>query len=242
MRYFYMKTIPNFPEYSICKSGRVFSHKSKRYLKNVVGNCGYLKVTLRSQGKRKYALVHRLLAEAYLPNPDNKPEVNHIDGNRANCSLRNLEWVTPSENVRHAHKLHQHKNSIDYKFMESILHELEHGEGTWATVAEDWGVDPSGLRKLFKRDFERKDKASEFERLCTIINSKPQRKGDKGKGQKTLKIRLIHEDTGEVLEFNSLNDAGRYFEKSPATFHKALKKSRKFNKQYRVESIGHGRS
>ena len=236
-----MKPIPNFPEYSICKSGRIFSHKSKRYLTNVVGRCGYLKVTLRSQGKRKYALVHRLLAEAYLPNPENKPEVNHIDGNRANCSLRNLEWVTPSENVRHAHKLHQHKNSIDYKVMDSILHDLKYKDATWVTTAEKWGVNPSGLRKLFKRDFERKGKSSEFKQLCKIINSKPQRKGDKGKGQKTLKVRLIHEDSNEILEFNSLNEAGRYFGKSPATFHKALKRSRKF-KQYKVESVGHGRS
>ena len=237
-----MKTIPNFPNYSICKSGRVFSHKTNRYLKNMVGHTGYLYVTLRnSEGIRRTASVHRLLAEAFIPNPENKVEVNHIDGNRQNCSLRNLEWVTPSENIRHAHKLHQHKNSINYSNMDCILKELMYGEATWVTIAEDWGVNPSGLRKLFKRKFEREGNTDDFKKLCELINSKPHRKGLKGKNQKTTKIRVTDLNSNEVLEFNSLNEAGRYFNKSPATFHKALKKGGK-HKHYLIEDIGNGRS
>ena len=63
---------------------------------------GYLSVDLYSDGERKTKRVHRLVAETFLPNPDNKPEVNHIDGNKYNNDVSNLEWVSAKENCRHA--------------------------------------------------------------------------------------------------------------------------------------------
>ncbi|MFM2567485.1 HNH endonuclease [Enterobacter sp. DN] len=73
-------------------------------LKPFLNSAGYCVVRLSdaSSGRRVIARVHRLVAEAFLPNPDGKPEVNHIDGDKANPSLRNLEWVTPHENRKHA--------------------------------------------------------------------------------------------------------------------------------------------
>lgn len=59
---------------------------------------GYLRVYLSKNGKRKHHKVHRLVAQAFIPNPDNKPQVNHIDGNKKNNSITNLEWVTDTEN------------------------------------------------------------------------------------------------------------------------------------------------
>lgn len=62
---------------------------------------GYKAVNL----KRKLHYVHRLVAETFIPNPDNKPQVNHIDGNTWNNNVENLEWVTSKENMQHAYKM-----------------------------------------------------------------------------------------------------------------------------------------
>lgn len=63
---------------------------------------GYRKVALYNDGNRTDFKISRLVAEYFIPNPTNKPEVNHIDGIKSNDSVRNLEWVTPKENVAHA--------------------------------------------------------------------------------------------------------------------------------------------
>ena len=63
---------------------------------------GYESYSLHKDGKSCNKLVHRLLAEHFIPNPDNKPYVNHIDGNPSNNTLDNLEWVTQLENIQHA--------------------------------------------------------------------------------------------------------------------------------------------
>lgn len=68
-------------------------------------NKKYLAVSTCIRGKQKHFYVHRLLAEAFIPNPENKPQVNHIDGDSKNNSLENLEWVTASENIRHAYAI-----------------------------------------------------------------------------------------------------------------------------------------
>lgn len=64
---------------------------------------GYWSVCLCKDGKKHYLWVHRLLAQAFIPNPDNKPQVNHINGDRSDCRIENLEWVTASENRKHAY-------------------------------------------------------------------------------------------------------------------------------------------
>lgn len=63
---------------------------------------GYERYSLYKDGKVYYKYAHRLFAKHFIPNPDNKPCVNHIDGNRVNNSLENLEWATPKENTQHA--------------------------------------------------------------------------------------------------------------------------------------------
>lgn len=74
----------------------------KQELKPEETSKGYLRVDLYDkEGKRKHFKIHRLVAQAFIPNPENKPQINHIDGNKQNNSITNLEWVTDAENKEH---------------------------------------------------------------------------------------------------------------------------------------------
>ena len=73
-----------------------------KLLKQSPTNCGYFKVQLYCEGKSKMMYVHRIVATAFIPNPERKPQVNHIDGNKSNNVASNLEWVSQSENHIHA--------------------------------------------------------------------------------------------------------------------------------------------
>ena len=96
-----MKPIPGHEKYLVSETGEVFSTVSNRLLKQMPFNNGYFGLNL---GVGKRHLVHRLVALAYVPNPNGKPQVNHKDGNRANNAAENLEWVTCSENHCHSYR------------------------------------------------------------------------------------------------------------------------------------------
>lgn len=85
------------------KSGRSTVEFSGKVMTPEVLSTGYLRVTLRdAQGNRKRPRIHQLVAKAFIPNPENKPEIDHIDGNRQNNRADNLRWVTHEENVMYA--------------------------------------------------------------------------------------------------------------------------------------------
>ena len=89
--------------YSAREDGEIYSSYSKRILtKTISKREGYYKVTVRIGGRTTTQWVHRMIAEAFVPNPNNLPFVNHKDGDKLNNLPNNLEWVTNLENVTHA--------------------------------------------------------------------------------------------------------------------------------------------
>ena len=101
-------------KYEISNFGKIRNIRTNRTIKPFVSVSGHLRVHLRLDGKRKlYGFsVHRLVANAFIPNIQNLPQVNHIDGNPSNNNVDNLEWCTPSHNIRHAydHDLINHES------------------------------------------------------------------------------------------------------------------------------------
>lgn len=113
------KEIKDFPFYSVSNMGRIKTNRhefwyrtggfcegygklayyEEKLRKPRINKDGYLQINLYHCGKMKTFLVHRLVAEAFIPNPDNLPEVNHINENKADNRVENLEWVLPAENA-----------------------------------------------------------------------------------------------------------------------------------------------
>jgi len=97
--------IPNSPQYFITKEGTVWSAKRNKWLKVRIKE-NYALARICINGKHKYIPIHRILANLFIPNPNNLPYVNHIDGNPRNNNLSNLEWVTHQQNMQHASSTH----------------------------------------------------------------------------------------------------------------------------------------
>nr|DAS84790.1 MAG TPA: homing endonuclease [Crassvirales sp.] len=92
------KVITGYPDYLISESGEIFSLKSNRNLKPYKTTKGYLQVRLDS-GKAFH--VHRLVTEAFIPNPDNLPQINHKNEDKTDNRVENLEWCNQSQNMQH---------------------------------------------------------------------------------------------------------------------------------------------
>lgn len=88
--------------YIIHPEGRVFSQKIGRFLKHAITVNGYHQVAPYLKGKKTYYFVHRLVAEKFIPKKDGKNQVNHINANKSDNHIENLEWVTGAENVFHS--------------------------------------------------------------------------------------------------------------------------------------------
>lgn len=90
--------------YSISSLGRVRNDKTNKFL-SPRDLRGYKRIYIYVNGKATDLRIHRLVANAFIPNPNNKPQINHINGNRSDNCVTNLEWCTNAENQKHAYKI-----------------------------------------------------------------------------------------------------------------------------------------
>ncbi|MDV7391575.1 HNH endonuclease signature motif containing protein, partial [Arthrospira platensis SPKY1] len=129
-----LKAIEGFENYSISTDGEVINTVTNKKLKLSLKKCGYLQVGLSNKKVKAWFIVHRLVAKAFIDNPDNKEFVNHIDGDKTNNNVNNLEWVTHQENMEHAknHNLVKRGNEnprskLNDDLVEEICKMLQHG-------------------------------------------------------------------------------------------------------------------
>lgn len=106
--------------YQISNYGNVRNIKTNRILKSNIRGM-YLAIGLWNKSEGKNVRIHNLVASAFVPNPENKTEINHIDGNKLNNHFSNLEWCTHKENIQHAHKNKLVKSACGEKIYNSKL-------------------------------------------------------------------------------------------------------------------------
>ena len=122
---------------------------------------GYMDTSLYVNGKNAHPRIHRLVAEAFIPNPDNLPQVNHIDGNKLNNYVSNLEWVTRKQNMRHAwdNGLHEPMYGQDNpstkhsdEAIDLTCQLLEEGKLTYKEIERITGVPPSVCNHIVHKE------------------------------------------------------------------------------------------
>lgn len=146
---------------SCCGGKRKFSyHRNEAVLtEHIVG--GYMQIQLMKNSKNKGFKIHRLVAEAFIPNPKNKPHVNHKDGNKLNNNITNLEWCDRFENMRHAYKngllrlkcgIYSHKAKLTEEQVKLIRSQWASGEKSQKEIGRIYGVGQGCISKIVRRE------------------------------------------------------------------------------------------
>lgn len=140
--------------YEISNLGNVRNLTTDTFKKSSKRIDGYYVVTLYKEGKQNTFLLHRLVGIAFIANKENKPQINHIDNNKANNNVSNLEWVTNSENQKHSYK-NGKKPTINNKLNEqqviNIFQEYKKGKTSYKRLSIKYKVGKTTIENIIKR-------------------------------------------------------------------------------------------
>lgn len=150
-----MKDIKGYEgRYAVTKSGEIFSYYLNDFLSPKNEKDGYLMVCLQKKGVKKYFQVHRLVAITYIENTEDLPAVNHKDGYKKNNDYENLEWMTISGNIKHAHSIglrcHRGSKNQNSKLTEKEVKEIRMLSNTKTPreISNIYGVVPGTIYNI----------------------------------------------------------------------------------------------
>ena len=138
--------------YLILSCGSVYNETTGSFMKGGADKNGYHIVSLSLNGKKYTRKIHRLVAEYFIPNPNNLPEVNHIDGDKWNNEDCNLEWVSSAENTHHAARLKLRKSLLTESDVVKVCELLEKSDNSISEISDLTGVPKSSILKIRRGD------------------------------------------------------------------------------------------
>ena len=211
------KVIENFPNYSVSTYGRVRNNTTGLILKQGDNGRGYKHVGLYSDTiKNKTIMVHRLVALAFLPNPNNLPEINHIDENKENNCIENLEWCTSEYNINHGtHNLRIGMNNPNRKPIYSITQtgdvmyfdSAKYAQRYYASIGIE--LYASGINKALKYEVDTyKNMAWYYQSDLSGLTNYHEKFSSKKEKRKFIRCT---DNDGNVTHFGCMNEALRLF-------------------------------
>jgi len=154
----------DWPGYWASTAGEVMTTKSRRskILKPIRGKRNYLIISMWKNAKRSTKPIHRLIGETFIPNPKNKREINHKDGNKYNNEVSNLEWVTTQENVNHkinvlkrSGPFSKGQNHCNAKFRDKDIPKIRRAvenKQTMRSMAKLYHVSTTTIARIIRRE------------------------------------------------------------------------------------------
>lgn len=149
------KAVPGSKGYSVSTHGRIRHDASGKLLNPTVNNIGYMYVGGHAAGTKNSVGVHRVVAMAFVPNPEGKPDVNHKNSIKTDNRAENLEWLTHKENIMHAVKAGRwrggSKKHLTTDQVKTIREEWKAGGATLTGLGRKYGLTPSSVRSIVHR-------------------------------------------------------------------------------------------
>jgi len=137
--------------YAVTTLGRVWSHRREIWIKPWTDMYGYSRVTFCVEKKTDKLRLHRLVGQAFLDNPEQKPQINHLNGIKSDCRLVNLQWSTARENLQHASDMGLNKTfKLSYSDKELICKSHWRIGASKSQLAEIFNVTPQAIHYIIK--------------------------------------------------------------------------------------------